>query len=134
MSDCSTGHEPPRPPPASSRASSVLLGAPSGRADERSSTDAVIATRSGDVLLKHTLLKSDHFPGVQGRNKLSTSPREWVVREGRRGATKGAGHLFPRRFLNLAPSSPSLMDGRRGLYTRARPTPALTHTHAARPR
>ena len=70
------GHEPPRPPAPSSRASSLLGGSGGGgttAADDRggggpgqSATDAIVATRSGDVLMKHTLLKSDHFPGVCG--------------------------------------------------------------------
>lgn len=29
------------------------------------SAEEVVATRSGDVLLRHTILKSDHFPGCQ---------------------------------------------------------------------
>jgi hypothetical protein len=29
------------------------------------SPEEVVATRSGDVLLRHTILKSDHFPGCQ---------------------------------------------------------------------
>ncbi len=29
------------------------------------SAEEVVSTRSGDVLLRHTILKSDHFPGCQ---------------------------------------------------------------------
>jgi hypothetical protein len=76
MSSADPGHDPPRPPP-SSRASSVLGGSggggatatDGGPAGHQSATDAIVATRSGDVLMKHTLLKSDHFPGEGTRGE-----------------------------------------------------------------
>lgn len=36
-----------------------------GRGHREVSAEEVVATRSGDVLLRHTILKSDHFPGCQ---------------------------------------------------------------------
>lgn len=33
--------------------------------DDQTESTGVVASRSGQVLLAHTLLKSDHFPGCQ---------------------------------------------------------------------
>ena len=50
-------------PPDSSRAQD---GAPDGiRPPAVLQPDKVVASRKGDVLIKYTILKSDHFPGVQ---------------------------------------------------------------------
>ncbi len=50
-------------PPDSSRAQD---GAPDGiRPLAVLQPDKVVASRKGDVLIKYTILKSDHFPGVQ---------------------------------------------------------------------
>ena len=37
----------------------------SGQDAEENETDALVANRSGSVLGPHTILKEDHFPGVQ---------------------------------------------------------------------
>jgi hypothetical protein len=64
------------------------LGGGGGTVDgEPRSTDAVIAARSGDVLLKHTLLKSDHFPGEHVGGSGT---------EGACGEDEGGGVGFPR--------------------------------------
>ena len=44
------------------------------KAQEQVHHTNVVANRAGEVLIKHTLLKSDHFPGEQVSGMLHHQP------------------------------------------------------------